>query len=166
MLYWRLSVEKERNKFFIFPEIICLMILRSLNPEEYDRIIEVWERSGLPIKRFGRDSRENIEKQMRDDHLLFLGAFENDKLIGVVIVNHEGRKGWINRLAVLPEYQRRGVASKLVEYGENWLRERGIKIYATLIEDYNDSSKKLFKKMGYVFHKDIFYFSKRESDET
>jgi len=103
---------------------------------------------------------------MKDDHLLFLGAFENNKLIGVIIVNHEGRKGWINRLAVLPEFQRKGVASKLIEYGENWLRERGIKIYATLIEDYNDSSKKLFKKMGYVFHKDIFYFSKRESDET
>lgn len=142
------------------------MEFKKLKFCNYDSIIEVWERSGLPIKKFGRDSRKNIQEQMKDDHLLFLGAFENNKLIGVIIVNHEGRKGWINRLAVLPEFQRKGVASKLIEYGESWLRERGIKIYATLIEDYNDSSKKLFKKMGYVFHKDIFYFSKRESDET
>ncbi|MCK4433646.1 MAG: GNAT family N-acetyltransferase, partial [Methanomicrobia archaeon] len=83
-----------------------------------------------------------------------------------IIVNHGGRKGWINRLAVLPEFQRRGVASKLIEYGETWLREKGIKIYATLIEDYNNTSKTLFKKLGYISHSDIFYFSKRESDET
>jgi len=142
------------------------MEFKKLKFGDYDSIIEVWKRSGLPIKKLGRDSRENIQEQMKDDHLLFLGAFENNKLIGVIIVNHGGRKGWINRLAVLPEFQRKGVASKLIEYGENWLREKGIKIYATLIEDYNDSSKKLFKKMGYVFHRDIFYFSKRESDET
>jgi len=142
------------------------MEFKKLKFGDYDSIIEVWKRSGLPIKKLGRDSRENIQEQMKDDHLLFLGAFENNKLIGVIIVNHGGRKGWINRLAVLPEFQRKGVASKLIEYGENWLKEKGIKIYATLIEDYNDSSKKLFKKMGYVFHRDIFYFSKRESDET
>lgn len=142
------------------------MEFKKLKFGDYDSVIEVWNRSGLPTKKLGRDSRENIQEQMKDDHLLFLGAFENNKLIGVIIVNHEGRKGWINRLAVLPEFQRRGVASKLIECGENWLREKGIKIYATLIEDYNDSSKKLFKKMGYVFHKDIFYYSKRESDET
>jgi len=142
------------------------MEFKKLKFGDYDSIIEVWKRSGLPTKKLGRDSRENIQEQMKDDHLLFLGAFENNKLIGVIIVNHAGRKGWINRLAVLPEFQRKGVASKLIKYGENWLREKGIKIYATLIEDYNDSSKKLFKKMGYVFHKDIFYYSKRESDET
>jgi len=142
------------------------MEFKKLKFGDYDSIIEVWKRSGLPIKKLGRDGRENIQEQMKDDHLLFLGAFENNKLIGVIIVNHEGRKGWINRLAVLPEFQKKGVASKLIEYGENWLREKGIKIYATLIEDYNDSSKKLFKKRGYVFHRDIFYFSKRESDET
>jgi len=142
------------------------MKFKKLKIGNYDSIIEVWKRSGLPIKKFGRDSKEDIQKQMKDDHLLFLGAFEDNRLIGVAIVNHEGRKGWINRLAVLPEFQRRGVASKLVGYGENWLTEKGIKIYATLIEDYNDSSKSLFKKLGYKFHDDIFYYSKRESDET
>ncbi|MCK4310133.1 MAG: GNAT family N-acetyltransferase [Methanomicrobia archaeon] len=142
------------------------MEFKKLEFSDYDSLINVWKRSGLPIKKFGRDSRENIQKQMKDDHLLFLGAFEGNKLIGVVLVNHEGRKGWINRLAVLPEFQRRRVASKLIEYGETWLREKGIKIYATLIEDYNNTSKTLFKKLGYISHSDIFYFSKRESDET
>lgn len=141
------------------------MNLKELVYEDYDTIVELWEESGLPFKKYGRDSRENIKKQMEDDHLLFLGAFENKKLIGFVVANHEGRKGWINRLAVLPGYQRKGVASQLVKRCERWFEEKGIKIYATLIEDYNKSSKKLFKKLGYTFHDDIFYYSKRESDK-
>jgi GNAT superfamily N-acetyltransferase len=142
------------------------MEFNQLQITDYDRIIALWDASDLPIKRRGRDSRENIEAQMRDDHILFLGAFDGATLIGLVIVNHEGRKGWINRLAVLPAYRRKGVASSLVKRGEEWLRKRGIRIYATLIEDYNDTSKVLFKKWGYVFHDDIFYYAKRESDEV
>lgn len=141
------------------------MKLREVTYEEYDLMVELWEESGLPFKKYGRDSRESIQEQMEDDHLLFLGAFEDKKMIGLVIANHEGRKGWINRLAVLPGCQREGVATRLVKRCERWFEERGIRIWAVLVEDYNDGSKKLFKKLGYTFHDDIFYYSKRESDE-
>ncbi len=142
------------------------MEIRALEFEDYDSIINVWKESGLPFKPYGRDSRENIRRQMSDNHVLFLGAFEKETLIGVVIVNHEGRKGWINRLAVLPSFQRKGVASQLVKHGEKWFEEEGIKIWAVLIEDYNDISKKLFQRLGYTFHDDIYYYSKRESDKV
>lgn len=142
------------------------MKIREITPQDYDAMISVWEKSELPFKPRGRDSRENIEKQMNDDHVLFLGAFEEKGLVGVVIVNHEGRKGWINRLAVLPSLQREGIASQLVKRGERWLEEEGIKIWAVLIEDYNDISKKLFRKLGYTFHDDIYYYSKRESNRV
>lgn len=39
-----------------------------------------------------------------------------------------------------------------------------MKIICALIEDSNKASKKLFRKCGYVEHRDIIYFSK--SDEV
>ena len=44
------------------------MEFKKLKFGDYDSIIEVWKRSGLPIKKLGRDSRENILEQMKDDH--------------------------------------------------------------------------------------------------
>jgi ribosomal protein S18 acetylase RimI-like enzyme len=103
---------------------------------------------------------------MKENPGFFIGAFENGKLIGAVIASSDGRKGWINRLAVDPEYRRRGIAKALIAEAEKALRQKGLKIFCALIEDSNKASKELFRKCGYVEHRDIIYFSKRESDEV
>jgi len=142
------------------------MKFRNLRVDDYDLIVGVWRKSGLPVKLKGRESRENLAKQMAREPDYFFGAEVDDKLVGVVVVSDDGRKGWINRLAVLPEYRHSGVATALVKESERRIGSRGIDIVAVLIEDYNRPSLELFQKAGYVLHKDIFYLSKRESDET
>lgn len=142
------------------------MEIRYLTIEDYDEMVKLWLDSGLNTVRLkGRDSRESIERQMKMFPKGFIGAFEDDKLVGVVVVTHDGRKGWINRLAVHPSYRRRGVATKLIEEAEKVLREIGINIFCALIEDWNEASMRLFEKCGYKKHSDIIYFSKRDSEE-
>jgi ribosomal protein S18 acetylase RimI-like enzyme len=94
-----------------------------------------------------------------------LGAFEGKEMIGMIIGTDDGRKGWINRLAVDPKYRRKGVAMELVRILEGALKKRGRKIICTLIEDWNETSLALFEKVGYIKHEDIFYLSKREGEE-
>lgn len=140
---------------------------RNLTIDDYDEIIDLWERAGLPYKPKGRDSREAIEKQMKIDPELFLGAFHKGRLIGIVIGSYDFRmKGWINRLAVDPNYRRRGIAQKLITKMEEILKSKGAAIIATLIELPNPASVNLFKKMGYTIHNDIIYVTKRESNEV
>ena len=141
------------------------MEIRRLTIKDYEKIIKLWSRANLPYKPKGRDSKEAIATQMRANPNFFLGAYEDDNLVGVVIVSCDLRKGWINRLAVDPRYRHRGVAKALVNEVEKVLRERGINIFCALIENSNVASKELFKKCGYVEHRDIIYFSKRDSDE-
>ncbi|MEM3622234.1 MAG: GNAT family N-acetyltransferase [Candidatus Bathyarchaeia archaeon] len=142
------------------------MEIRNLTINNYEDMVKLWSRAKLPFKPNGRDSKEAIETQMKENPEFFLGAFEGSRLIGVVILSCDMRKGWINRLAVDPEYRRRGVAQVLIAESEKILRKHGIRIFCALIEDYNVASKKLFKKMGYVEHRDIIYFSKRENEEV
>jgi len=132
---------------------------------DYDTLIKLWEASGLPYKPLGRDSRENIEKEVKTNNCKFLFAQYKDKYIGSALITHDGRKGWINRVVVLPEYRNKGIAGKLVDAGENWLKEQGIGIFACQIEGYNDESFEAFKKMGYIPFEGIRYLTKRINPE-
>ncbi len=86
-------------------------------------------------------------------------------MVGVVFGTHDGRKGWINRLAVLPPYRKCGIGKRLVEEVEDRLREIGIRIFACLVEDWNEVSIKFFHRLGYDSHKDINYLTRRDVPE-
>jgi len=141
------------------------MEIRTLTIDNYEEMTKLWSKARLSFRPSGRDSREAVAAEMKANPDFFLGAFGDDQLIGLVVVSCDFRKGWLNRLAVDPDYQHHGIAKSLIVEAEKTLRKRGIKIFCALIEEYNTASKELFKKCGYVEHRDIIYFSKRESSE-
>jgi ribosomal protein S18 acetylase RimI-like enzyme len=142
------------------------MEIRRLTINNYPEMVTLWTRAKLPFKPQGRDTREAIETQMKVNPEFFLGAIEDNRLMGTVIISCDLRKGWINRLAVDPDHRRRGIAKVLIAESEKVLKRHGIRIFCVIIEDYNTVSKKLFKECGYVEGRDIIYFSKRDSDEV
>ena len=139
------------------------MKIRELSAEDYSIVVEIWHRAGLPYRPEGRDSKERFQIEIQQDTAVFLGAQMEGALVGVVLGTHDGRKGWINRLAVLPEYRHRGIGKLLVDHAERRLNERGILIVTCLIEGGNDASRDFFKALGYIGHPDITYYSKRQS---
>ena len=142
------------------------MMIRQFRIEDYEQVIELWQKAHLPHKPKGRDSKDEIERELRADNAIFLVAEEKGRLIGSIFGTHDGRKGWINRVASAPAYQRQGIARTLVSEAEKWFQKMGIKIIACLIEDWNTESIVFFEKIGYTRHHDILYFTKRESPDT
>ena len=142
------------------------MTIREFRIEDYEQVIELWQKAHLPHKPKGRDSKEEIERELRADNAIFLVAEEKGRLIGSIFGTHDGRKGWINRVASAPAYQRQGIARTLVSEAEKRFQKMGIKIIACLIEDWNTESIVFFEKIGYTRHHDILYFTKRESPDT
>ena len=142
-------------------------IITPLTPDHYDAVINLWKEAGFSsLRSLGRDRRELVTKEMEVNPDLFLGAFEGDTLIGVCVGTDDGRKGWLNRLAIHLGHRRKGVAKLLVKATEEALKKRGRQIIGILIEDWNEESLELFQNEGYVLHKDIFYLSKREGSEV
>jgi len=65
---------------------------RKLARKDCPDIIKLWMLSKLPIKPNGRDTFQNLELQIELPRNAFLGSFFGDKLVGVAIASHNGRK--------------------------------------------------------------------------
>ncbi len=139
--------------------------IRRLRLADYDAMIEIFDVCGLHPRTRGRDSRRNIARQLRSNRTVYLGAYEGKRLVGTVLGTHDTRKGWINRLAVIPEYRRRGIAAKLVRAAERALRKEGMQVMAALIESENAASRSLFSKLGYS-SSDILYYRWKTREEV
>ncbi len=141
--------------------------IRDLRPEEYPQALALWGEVGLhSVRPGGRDRPESLARQCNSGVTRLMGLWREDDLACVVIASHDGRKGWINRLATSPRHQRSGYARRLLAAAEDWLRSEGIEVIAALIEDDNRWSLALFASEGYSRHEHIFYLTKRDRPEA
>lgn len=138
----------------------------TLSAGDYDAVRALWEAAGLPIRPTGRDSREAFAQQLERGTQTAIGLEQGGRLVGVVLATHDGRKGWINRLAVDPAARRQGAGQRLVAEAERVLKAQGMSVIAALIEGSNSASLALFQQAGYETHPDIHYVSKRDRGDV
>ncbi len=140
--------------------------LKALSIDDYDVIIGLWADAGLSFKPFGRDSREMMGKEMSLPQCAFFGIFDEQKMLAVGIANYDGRRGWVNRVAVDPDQRGLGLAGRIIGECEAFLRAQGAVVICVLIENVNAPSISCFQKDGYLFEKEIGYYTKRDSDKA
>jgi GNAT superfamily N-acetyltransferase len=124
--------------------------VETLTPREYEEVLALWARASLPARPEGRDAPEAFGHQHKSGLQRAVGIRAEGKLVAVAILTHDGRKGWINRLAVDPEHRRNGYAKALVAEAERWFnQEVGVEVSSALIHAHNDASRALFAELGY-----------------
>jgi ribosomal protein S18 acetylase RimI-like enzyme len=141
------------------------IIIREFAMDDYDQVVELWKEAGIHYRPNGRESRSHMAKELLGGQAIFLVAVADRKVVGVVLGTHDGRKGWINRLAVARDFHRQNIASKMVAAVESRLNIMEIDVTGCLIEPENTASKSFFYKMGYA-KAPVEYFSKRQSADA
>ncbi|NLX46647.1 MAG: GNAT family N-acetyltransferase [Euryarchaeota archaeon] len=109
----------------------------------------------------GKGLWERALEQVGRDPSIYLVAEDRGGIVGAVLATHDLRKGWLNRSAVLPEEQGRGIARQLVQRAEEELASLGVNITAVQVHEGNRRSRRLFAELGHLEHEDIVYCSKR-----
>jgi len=138
--------------------------IRSMKISDYGPVIALWAAAGLPYRPKGRDGRSGFKKQLANPNTHYMVAEINGGIIGNILTTHDSRKGWLNRLAVHPDFQRKGIGKALVAESERWLSRQGIGIWACQIEEWNQTSMAMFEGLGYQKHTDILYFTKKKGE--
>ncbi len=141
-------------------------VIREAVAADYDAVLDLWNKTNAKPRVSGRDGRAAFEHQLGQFPGLYLVAENAGRLIGVVLGTHDHRKGWINRLAVLPPYRRRGIGRALAQACDAAIRAGGIEIVAALVEEGNDASMSLFRDLGYKTDVAVTYFRKLDRPDA
>lgn len=134
------------------------MRIRKFKFEDYDEAVKLWTEDGLIIR--PGDELEGIKTKLDRDPDLFLIAQEGSAIVGVVMGAWDGRRGWINHLAVRPDRQRKGIGTALIRKLERRLTGKGAKKVNAQIYQWNEKSIEFFKALGYEVHSDLIMIGK------
>ena len=138
-----------------------MMTIRPITAEDYAAVRKLWNEAGLPVRPRGRDARPEFLRQLAAFPTSYLLAECDGQVVGVIFGTHDMRRGWLNRIAVHPDYSRRGIARRLIAACEQALYAEGIGVIVSLVEEENTASAKMFADAGYSAQIPVRYFHKR-----
>ena len=128
------------------------LALREFTMADYEAVDGLWRRAGLWMR--PSDKADRVALKLTRDPDLFLVALAGHRIVGVTMGGWDGRRAYVYHLAVEPEWQRRGVASRLMDELEERFRAKGALKAKLQIVQGNDASAAFFGARGYRLESD------------
>ena len=141
-------------------------LIRPVTIEDYDAVFELWNSTEQSRRALNPvdDSREGIARYLQRNPDTCFAAVSEEKIIGVILTGHDGRRGIIHHLCVHPGCRRMGIASRLVAVAEDALRKEGIqKIFGLVFKD-NEAANGFWEDQGYTVRTNLNYRNKSLND--
>jgi len=123
------------------------MIIKPYSHQYQDAVVALWCKCKLT--RPWNDAVTDILTKLRVNPELFLLGFVNNKIIASAMGGYEGHRGWINYLAVDPDYQKKGIGKQIVEIIEQKLIALGCPKINVQIRTDNQEAIKFYRSIGY-----------------
>lgn len=101
------------------------------------------------------ESKVTIEQELLDGVLMF-GAERDAQLVGVVKVTSNKDHVYFSRLAVLPEFQKQGIARLLVKFVEQFAKKEQMRTVRCKVRKSEEDNIRLYKNLGFHIAKEEF----------
>jgi ribosomal protein S18 acetylase RimI-like enzyme len=128
--------------------------LRTCTWADHEALTSLWHGCGLHPSR--SDTLDGLARKLARDPELFLLAVADDEVIGTVLGSYDGRRGWINRLAVRHDWRGKGLADRLMAEVERRLVALGCDKVNLLVEPENAGVQAYYERLGYATDPLIF----------
>lgn len=134
---------------------ICKMTL-----DDYDKVYELWINTpGMGLNDID-DSKEGIDKYINRNPNTCFVAKENERIVGVIMSGHDGRRGYIHHTSVDIKERKKGIGTMLVDVAMDALSREGIKKVALVVFSKNENGNLFWEKRGFEVRKDLIYRNK------
>jgi len=144
----------------------CGMNIRVMTLDDYDAVYALWQSlPGIGLHEH-EDSREGIAYYLRRNPDSCFVAEEGGRLIGAVLCGNDGRRGYINHLAVAAEHQGRGLGRALVDACLAALRKEGILMCSFVVYRDNEAGNAFWDAIGSTRHDTLLYRKLRTGENV
>jgi len=133
-------------------------IIREYSPVDYNAVRDLWLSSGLVLSL--SDMEEELHRVLPLHPELFLIAEMNNHLVGTVLGTFDGRRGYVHHLAVLPEFQIKGIGTALMNELESRYKKMNVVKIHLFIETFNAGVEAYYEKHGWSRRDDLIMMSK------
>ena len=133
-------------------------VFRPLLADDYDALTQLWRGcAGLSIR--DADSRDGIGRYLERNPGLSFVAEQDEQLVGSIMAGHDGKRGYIQHLAVAQALRRRGIASRLIGHSLDALKRVGIEKSHVHVLQSNADGLEYWTRMGWIRRSEIVMFS-------
>ena len=134
------------------------MQIRPFVPADRERVIGIWRDCNLVHQQ--NDPDLDIDRKVRHDPGQFLVGELGGELVASVMFGYDGHRGSVNYLAVDPQFQGRGFASRLLGEVERRLGEMGCPKINLQVRNSNSDVIGFYEARGYQVD-DVLSLGKR-----
>lgn len=134
------------------------MIIREMTIDDYDEVYEMWQ---ITTKRAlsKADERDQMERYLKHNAGMSQVAVVDGKIVGTVLAGHDGRRGFIHHMAVLPEFRRKKIGHALAQTAIQKIREQGIDKTHIFCYHNNETGQSFWRDFGFEKREDVFVYS-------
>ena len=138
--------------------MIPSLSIRPYASSDESAVIVLWRECGLVVPQ--NDPKRDIERKMKVNPEWFLVGEVGGRIVATCMAGYEGHRGWINYLAVHPDYQRHGFGAQIMAEAERILRAVGCPKINLQVRTSNKKAIAFYESIGFKVD-DVISMGKR-----
>ena len=135
---------------------------RQMTLDDYEAVMEIWRvAEGLCFSE--ADDFDGFSKFLQRNPKLSHVALVDGQIVGGVLCGHDGRRGYLHHLAVLPEYRLHSIGTALAERCLAELAREGITKSHIMVMKDNVTALRFWQAIGWTPRTEIMTMSSKTS---
>lgn len=135
-----------------------MFVTRPMLITDYDAVIDLWTRTaGVSVR--DADSRDAIARYLDRNPGTSFVALVDDVVVGCILSGHDGRRGYLQHVAVATEHQRKGIGRELTQRCLDALGALGIQKFHLDVFKTNGNAATYWTQQGWTLRTDIDRYS-------
>ena len=123
--------------------------IQPMTIDHYQPALALWQLSeGIGLSE--ADAPASIAGFLERNPGLSFVAFDGQRLVGVVLCGHDGRRGYLHHLAVAAAYRRQGIGGMLVRRSLAALKQAGIDKCHLFVFRENQAAFQFWQRIGWT----------------